>query len=498
MDFEILKKTPLWTAFSSFGKEIFQPNGVFYWSGRAKQEAEINGTIGTIWGTEAELLENNNEINNKDSNNDGTQSNKKLIPFYIPALKDFTSEDPVNIVPYAPILGLPSLRKYWQEWIITKAKSARNMPTGSKDLEGRLSLPAIVPGITFGINMAVRMFLSPSEILISPDKRWGNYDSIISRNLGVKIKSFTTFTDTSPSEKNGSAFSKKFNIDAMKEAIKEVAREQNKVVILINFPNNPTGYVPTKEEAEAIVKTLVDLAKEYGPKTPIVVICDDAYEGYVYNEIGITGSLFYELVNTEENIIPIKLDGSSKEMLLYGARIAALTLGLNDAWYSPGDNKEKEQLLNEFNNKCEGIVRSTISNSNRYCQTLLIKMFQEGINKIVESRKSVLNILKDRYNLLNKLLMELQEKPELKDGQGNSLFDIDPNAGGFFLLININPKIDATKLNEHLLEKYKVGFIPIVKKERGINSLRIAYCSVVKEKIPTLVERLGNALDDLK
>ena len=55
MKFPHLESSPLWKVFSDYGKQIFQPNGVFYWSDRAKKEANIIGTIGAILGPENEL-----------------------------------------------------------------------------------------------------------------------------------------------------------------------------------------------------------------------------------------------------------------------------------------------------------------------------------------------------------------------------------------------------------------------------------------------------------
>ncbi|KKU78051.1 MAG: hypothetical protein UY05_C0069G0008, partial [Candidatus Peregrinibacteria bacterium GW2011_GWA2_47_7] len=46
-NFPILQHTSLWNALSSFGKEIISPQGIFYWAGRAKKEAEVDATIGT-------------------------------------------------------------------------------------------------------------------------------------------------------------------------------------------------------------------------------------------------------------------------------------------------------------------------------------------------------------------------------------------------------------------------------------------------------------------
>ncbi|MHA1729998.1 MAG: aminotransferase class I/II-fold pyridoxal phosphate-dependent enzyme, partial [Promethearchaeota archaeon] len=253
--------------------------------------------------------------------------------------------------------------------------------------------------------------------------------------------------------------------------------------IIFNFPNNPTGYVPLKETAQKLIEGLNTLAEKY--KKPIVIICDDAYEGYIYHKKAITASLFNELVGLNENIIPIKLDGATKEMLMYGGRIGAVTLGLNDGWYPTG---KKQEFLAEFENKLKAVIRSVASNSNRFAQSTLIKMFERGIDNVIKSRQKSIDVVKDRYDLINRLLSKIIEE--------HDAISIDPNQGGFFLFINLDTKINATDFNEHLLEKYKTGLIPIVKEHDAINGLRIAYSSVPKVQIPALVENIKNALYD--
>lgn len=459
MDFPNLKKSILWNALSSIGKEIFQSPSIFYWSGRAKKEAEINATIGEIAGSEDELIGNKNQ---------------EVVTFYVPALKEFTNISPKNIVPYAPVCGLPDLRKYWQEWVISKGKTSKNLPSGQIDLTGKITNPVITPGITFGIFMAVRLFMGPKEFLVSPNKRWPNYDSIAELQCEGKILSFDVFM------KN-----KAFNINGMLEKMEESMKKINKAVIILNFPNNPTGYIPNKEESQKIVNALVGFAND--KKKPVVVICDDAYEGYIYNDEGITASLFYELTNRSEYVIPIKLDGASKEMLMYGGRVGALTIGLSDKWFTP---ETRTAFLDELENKMEAVIRSTVSNSVRLSQQFLVDMFKQGIEKMMNSRQKVIGIVKERYDIINKLLAEVEKEiPTIS---------VDPNAGGFFCLVNLGNKVDASEVNELLLKKYKTGTIPIGDKNSDINALRVAYASIPKEKIPKFVENLKAALKDLK
>ena len=50
MKFEALEKVGAMSLLSPWGQNMHLPAGIFHWSGRAKAEAEINGTIGTAKG----------------------------------------------------------------------------------------------------------------------------------------------------------------------------------------------------------------------------------------------------------------------------------------------------------------------------------------------------------------------------------------------------------------------------------------------------------------
>ncbi|HHH81419.1 MAG TPA: hypothetical protein ENL35_00350, partial [Chloroflexi bacterium] len=57
MEFEALNRSGIANLFSSLGRSIELPQGIFYWTGRAKKEATINATIGSARGPESEIVE---------------------------------------------------------------------------------------------------------------------------------------------------------------------------------------------------------------------------------------------------------------------------------------------------------------------------------------------------------------------------------------------------------------------------------------------------------
>lgn len=119
------------------------PHGVFYWSGRAKKEAEINATIGTAMARECDFLRS---------------ASKKTAICYLPTLqKILTSLTPDATYPYAPIAGLPRFRTNWKKWVLHKAGKRRALP------EELVADPVVVPGVTAGLALLANLFLSKGE-----------------------------------------------------------------------------------------------------------------------------------------------------------------------------------------------------------------------------------------------------------------------------------------------------------------------------------------------
>ena len=60
--------------------------------------------------------------------------------------------------------------------------------------------------------------------------------------------------------------------------------------MILNYPNNPTGYTPNKEEVNTIVDAIEELANK---GTKVVTVVDDAYYGVILKKF--TNSRFSRL-----------------------------------------------------------------------------------------------------------------------------------------------------------------------------------------------------------
>ncbi|MEJ2294616.1 MAG: aminotransferase class I/II-fold pyridoxal phosphate-dependent enzyme [Candidatus Lokiarchaeota archaeon] len=461
MEFNILKKTSLYNAFSELGKRIYLPDGIFYWSGRAKSEAKLNGTIGVAYSFEKDFI------------NDGSSD---WLPCYLEDVKDFFNDVDVNdLVTYASISGLPELRQRWKNWIIEKSRFNNDLEQKEiSNLKKYITHPIVTAGVTNAIFLSCSLFLNPSDYIILPNKRWGNYDNIISRFLGARIQSFEFF-------QNG-----KFNLRGLIDAMNTVIKKQNKIIMMLCFPNNPTGFIPTKMEIDHLVKHLLDFHSKN--QCPIIVLIDDAYEPYIFSNQVSQRSIFYDLQQLEEDIIPVKLDGITKELLIYGGRVGFATIGLKEKWVQ--SDQELETLKNEIDNKLSAINRSTISNSNHFYQTIAINLIDENnIDQILKKREKIVHLLQKRYELINTLLKDMND-PKVT---------VDPNAGGFFVFLNLDPSVIlANDFADHLLKQYKIGVIPIQNLKENINGIRIAYSSINIGDIPEFIRYISLALKNFK
>ncbi len=442
MAFETLETSGLLGAMSCTAREIVLPQGIFYWSGRAAKEAEINATIGSAQGIIGRML--------------GTDE-QKVKTFYLPAVMDaLKGLDSEQVAPYAPIAGLPGFRAAWRKWVVEKLSGAYEFDPGL------VGTPIVVPGATAGIAYAAQLFLSPGDTVICHDRHWENYDLIYDGCQGVKVATVPLFRDGG------------LDIDALTGRIEEVAKKQHCAVAVLNFPNNPTGYMPTKAEAATLKTALIALAERLGGKK-IILIFDDAYEGYVYESDAAPVSPIGGLIGAHPGIVAIKCDGTTKEFLTYGGRVAALTFMMHPSW---GDPAEIQKALE---NKLGALLRGSISNCNRTIQEA-VAIALEDHSRIARERETVRAILQERYDLLKTALATA-------DLHGASP---DPFNSGFFCSINLKP--DAEQFADKMLREYKVGVVPLINTRDGINMVRVAFCSVEKEKINDMVDRLSRAL----
>ena len=297
---------------SKSGKRIYLPKGIL------SQTAEANTKAHRFNATRAIALETSDMMH------------LPVSRAFVPALS------PESIYGYAPVLGQPELRDTWKTHLLKENPSLR---------EVTLSLPIVTSGMTHGFSLLAELFVDSEDALILPDKIWGNYRLIFQTKAEANLQTYPFFNGASG-----------FNTDSFRETLTNTTDE--KLLILLNFPHNPTGYAINRTEAQHIVDAIVARA-ETGSR--ILVMIDDAYAGLWYDASVMHESLFGLLVGCHPNVVPVKIDGATKEEYAWGLRVAFISFGLEEAAMQP------------LEQKLSGLIRAGTSGASQVSQTLILE-----------------------------------------------------------------------------------------------------------------------------
>jgi aspartate/methionine/tyrosine aminotransferase len=120
-----------------------------------------------------------------------------------------------------------------------------------------------------------------------------------------------------------------FNLQGFGARVMEEAKARDKLIILLNFPNNPTGYTISPSEGEGIADVLTHAAQG---GTNIIAVVDDAYFGLVYEDDVLQESISSILIGRDPRLLTIKLDGATKES--YGWALSPMELPAEDNTHS--------------------------------------------------------------------------------------------------------------------------------------------------------------------
>ncbi len=417
----VLAGTTAGELLSDLGTRIFFPRGIISQGGEAKKSGKVaNATIGTTI------------INGK--------------PAVLDAIQKFAPElSSAELVSYAPTAGNPELREAWKEKLFVK----------NPGLKGKsISLPVVVPGLTAGISYLSDLFLDSSHALLAANPSWDNYQLIVETRRGSELHQFDMFND------NG------FNMEAFKKAMNEEAKTGS-VRVLLNFPQNPSGYSPTNAEAKEIVAFIKTLAEK---GTKVIVWDDDAYFGLNYEEDIYPQSLFAELADLHENVLAIKIDGPTKEDFAWGFRTGFITFGCKGM-----TELQYEALVK----KLMGLIRSSVSCSSTPSQSIVLKSFNDP--DLESQKKALRDILEERYKVVRKFV----------DSHKSEAIRPLPFNSGYFMSFTLN-KVDAEELRRKLLAEKGIGTISIDSK-----TLRVAFSSVDKENIEKVYSAIYECADEL-
>lgn len=416
----------LYNMLSDFGLRIYFPKGILRQGAEAKTKAKkTNATIGIA-----------------------TEHGE---PMYLQSIQKYLGNiKPKDSYDYAPASGKPELRNAWLKKLLDENPSLRNKI---------LSSPLVTNGLTHGLSLIGDLFINPGDIIVTSDKLWENYILMYSVRYGAEIKTFPFYN-----ENEG------FNIESFRQTISEVAKSTNKMIILLNFPNNPTGYTVTVKEAQEIANAINDIADS---GCNVIAVCDDAYFGLFYDDSTIKESISGYIAGLHPRILTIKADAATKEEYVWGFRVGFLT-------YILSDPKGKEEIFNALEQKTMGCIRSLISNCPNISQTLVLEALKSS--QLAEEKAQKAEVLRSRA---------LKVKEVLKNEKYKDAWSVYPFNSGYFMCLRLK-SVDSEKLRTHLLQKYGVGVIALDKTD-----IRIAFSCIEEENIQELFDTIYSAVIDI-
>ncbi|MEX2442931.1 MAG: aminotransferase class I/II-fold pyridoxal phosphate-dependent enzyme [Alkalispirochaeta sp.] len=421
---DTLEGTVVPRVFSNLGRRMYFPKGIVAQSAEAKEKAHrFNATVGMAYA-------------------DGH-------PMTLPLIRELTGDLPTEeSVAYAPTAGVPALRDRWQQEMVHK----------NPGLEGVVTTrPAVVPGLTAGLAVISDLFADEGDVLLLPDLFWGNYRLMFSERRQAQLREFAFFGDQGV-----------FNRTAFAEGARSAAGA-GKLMVLLNFPNNPAGFTPTREDAAFIRDTLVGLADS----VPVIVICDDAYFGLFYDDAAYSHSLFSLLAASHPNLLAVKVDGATKEDFAWGFRVGFLTVAFK------GMSAEHAGALEQ---KLNGAIRSMVSNSSRLSQSLILRALNDP--RYAEQKREAFHLLSARYATLQDILQK-----QARDGRAPMLEALPCNSG-YFMSFRCRG-LSAESLRCSLLER-GVGTIAV-----RDEYLRVAFAGIDAGDLPELYDEIFQVAEAL-
>jgi aspartate/methionine/tyrosine aminotransferase len=366
------------------------------------------------------------------------------LPDLASAFSGLSAQDLDDALHGSPVAGLPEVRQRWRQW------QRRSAPEGVPS-----SLPVVTAGLSHGLSLLADLFGGEGRAVAVPQPFWGNYRQAFATRTGARLL-------TAPAYVGG-----RYNPRVIADALAALPPGEPAVGIL-NLPSNPGGYSPDREERRATVESLVAEAD----RRPLVVVCDDAYAGLVFEPEIPRESLFWELAGAHPNLAAVKVDGATKEFSFFGGRVGFLTFALDP----------ESDAARALESKLGLLVRSTVGAPVAASQVVLLQALRgDGVAGDIEA---VRLLLEGRYRALKGALAAVDP----------ALLTVLPFNSGCFALVEIPAAlgIDSEAARRHLLARHDTGLISLAP-----CYLRIAHCSVDAEALPELARRLEKGISEL-
>jgi len=241
----------------------------------------------------------------------------------------------------------------------------------------------VCPGARFAVYLAITTLLNPGDEIIVIEPAWPAYKDC-ALNAGIKVRTIKTTLETKwePS------------IDQINNAINE-----NTKMIILNYPNNPTGKTLPEKDWGGIIQTAM--------KHDLYVLSDEIYSVYSYNNWNSMLQYHYEKTIITKSF--------SKSHAMTGFRIG---------WVIAA------QDIIEKMSKLQALSLTNVSEPIQYVALQALKANTSENKKIIKSRLDAL----------------------VKTAKDIGLEFIEPDGAMYLFAKTKYKNFDATKFSEKLLE----------------------------------------------
>lgn len=404
---------------SALGRRVVFPPGIPEQAAQARGK-RLNATIGQILDDEGHA---------------------EILPAMDALARGLPDGDRDAAYLYSPVEGLKELRELWRD------RQRRGVPPSLPS-----TLPLVTVGLTHALSLLADIFAGAERAVAVPSPFWGNYRQIFVVRTGAELH-------TAPAYHEG-----ELNTGALRSALAEVPAGKP-AIALLNLPSNPGGYSPRQEERDRLKAELLAIAAE----RPLMVICDDAYAGLVYSDDVEPRSLFWDLIGCDPNLVPVKVDGATKELSFFGGRVGFLTFP-----FTPDSD-----VAAALESKVKCLVRAAVGSPVGASQAVVLQALRSS--DIEQQVEEVRQTLANRHAALQRALA---------DADGDLVRALPSNSGCFTLLeLPDEPGFDPERIRRTLLERFDTGVIAIPPRY-----LRIAFCSIAERDLPDLVHGIESAL----
>jgi len=340
-----------------------------------------------------------------------------------PAIQGTINALKKNITTYAPTRGVPDLLK------LLEGKMARD----NNIIVNAENNIIMCNGGSNAITLAYATIFNPGDELILSSPNFVSY-FYCGSFFGLKIVEIERNSDLSP------------NIEKIRKAVTEKTK-----AILINSPNNPTGYALSKKELEQIAEIAVE--------HDLYLISDEVYENYVYDGL--------------KHVSPAALNGMFERTIT----LNAMSKLYSATGFRLGYVVAKDEIIDLM----EKYLQYTVAGTNHPAQYGFIealKMDNRFFNEIHES-------FARRRNLVFNRLTEYG-------------FDVVKPRGAFYIMPSVKPfGMKGSDFSMKIMKEKAVAIVPgNIFGSFSDDKLRISYATAY-DKLEEAMNRIGKFVKDL-